>query len=66
MPISFDGVVEEDEFDPLSCGPMPKYCNQWPCCAQPEKARKLVKEKRYGTYFMICPLCRGSYGEPAL
>ena len=40
--------------------PMPEFCILFPCCRKDKKDRRLI-ENRYG--FMICPLCKKSYGE---
>lgn len=37
---------------------MLKSCIKWPCCSTPEKAILYENEKG----FMICPLCKCSYG----
>jgi hypothetical protein len=41
---------------------MPERCLQWPCNTKGDQA-KLAPVKRYGYFYMTCPLCGGSYGE---
>lgn len=49
--------VEEDGDQGFA--PMPESCTKWPCKAEPEKAK--LEERGGG--FMVCPLCRASYGR---
>lgn len=48
----------ETVIDPLATTPMPKSCSKFPCRLDPGKAL-LVNDGG----FLVCPLCRGSYGE---
>jgi hypothetical protein len=34
-----------------------KYCTKWPCCWE---KKPLIKNHNG---FMICPICKGSYGK---
>ena len=50
-------IIEFVDDQPIT--PMPESCPMWPCCDDKEK-NKLIKDKNG---FMICPSCRGSYGQ---
>ena len=54
--VSLNALAEE--FDKPMCGPMPEFCNHWPCSGD-ENSRLEPDENG----FMCCIKCGGSYGR---
>ena len=59
QPIYSSMECDQPPFEQQAITKMPESCVVWPCCKEPQKAKLKLNNG-----FMICPLCRRSYGKP--